>query len=133
MASTKEPSPDQRVRLFEAAIKVALERGYAHVTLDAVARQAGLSKGGLLYHFRSKAELIKGLLTHYDDGWLARNHAAQTNVRKSGCTDPLAVAMLVAAAEVPFLLSESGGPTSSYSPPGFYAYDLLSRRLRRAC
>jgi len=33
----------------------------ARLTLDAVAREAGLSKGGLLYHFPSKNALIAGM------------------------------------------------------------------------
>ena len=36
------------------------------LTLDAVAAQAGVSKGGLLYHFRSKRELLDAML----DGFL---------------------------------------------------------------
>ncbi|GAA4661812.1 TetR/AcrR family transcriptional regulator [Kineococcus glutinatus] len=36
--------------------------GPGAVTLDAVAAAAGVSKGGLLYHFRSKDALVAGLL-----------------------------------------------------------------------
>ena len=37
-------------------------RGVAGLTLEAAAREAGVSKGGLLYHFASKETLIAGLL-----------------------------------------------------------------------
>jgi AcrR family transcriptional regulator len=38
-----------------------LERGPAGLVLDAVASDAGVSKGGLLYHFPSKEALVLGI------------------------------------------------------------------------
>lgn len=38
------------------------EGGYSALTLDAVGEAAGVSKGGLLYHFPSKEALVAGLL-----------------------------------------------------------------------
>lgn len=58
---------DQRDAILDATIDVALQRGLGQVTLDAVAAQAGLSKGGLLYHFSSKQSLVEGLLEKYLD------------------------------------------------------------------
>jgi AcrR family transcriptional regulator len=37
------------------------------LTLDAVAAQAGVSKGGLLYHFASKRELLDALVARWLD------------------------------------------------------------------
>lgn len=51
-----------RERLLDAATTVAMQRGVANFTLENVADEAGVSKGGLLYHFKSKDELIVGLL-----------------------------------------------------------------------
>lgn len=52
---------DTRERILEA-LKVVLIRGGAQaVTLDAVAAEALISKGGLLYHFDSKQALFDGL------------------------------------------------------------------------
>jgi len=45
-------------RVLSAAEQVVIRDGVANLTLEAVAREAGMSKGGLLYHFRSKSELI---------------------------------------------------------------------------
>jgi len=39
-------------------------QGAAQLTLDAVAVAAGVSKGGLLYHFPSKEALIQGMVEH---------------------------------------------------------------------
>jgi AcrR family transcriptional regulator len=47
---------------FKAATEpLVCTRGIAGFTLDGVAQAAGVSKGGLLYHFRSKDSLIAGM------------------------------------------------------------------------
>lgn len=55
-------TPDARTRIFDAAEAIVRARGVAGLTLEATAREAGVSKGGLLYHFASKEALIAGLL-----------------------------------------------------------------------
>jgi AcrR family transcriptional regulator len=54
-----------RARLLEAAAAVIRRDGAQALTLDAVAAQAGVSKGGLLYHFASKRELLDGLVARW--------------------------------------------------------------------
>lgn len=51
-----------RTRLLDALQSLLLAGGPATVTLEAVAAEAGVSKGGLLYHFRSKDALLEGLV-----------------------------------------------------------------------
>jgi AcrR family transcriptional regulator len=58
--------PDTRTRLLDAASEVIGKDGSQALTLDAVAAQAGVSKGGLLYHFKSKRDLLDGVV----DRWL---------------------------------------------------------------
>jgi AcrR family transcriptional regulator len=48
--------------IMDAAEAVVMEAGAAHMTLDAVAARAGVSKGGLLHHFPSKAALIEAMI-----------------------------------------------------------------------
>jgi AcrR family transcriptional regulator len=48
--------------ILRAADRVVVEEGVAGMTLEAVAREAGISKGGLLYHFPSKEALISGMI-----------------------------------------------------------------------
>lgn len=55
-------TPDTRDRLLDAAEAVVIARGVAALSLDAVAAEAGVSKGGLLHHFRSKEALLSGLV-----------------------------------------------------------------------
>ena len=51
-----------RDRLLNAAEQVVARQGVANLTLEAVAREAGVSKGGLLYHFPSKSALVAGIV-----------------------------------------------------------------------
>src|SRR5699024_10300679 len=53
---------ETKEKLLDAFYALLDERGTAGATLDAVAAKAGVSKGGLLYHFGSKAELVNGSL-----------------------------------------------------------------------
>jgi AcrR family transcriptional regulator len=54
-------SPDARQRIIDAAARLVAERGTAALTLAAVAAAAEVSKGGLLHHFPSKADLLTGI------------------------------------------------------------------------
>ncbi|MCL7997677.1 TetR/AcrR family transcriptional regulator [Brucella sp. 21LCYQ03] len=54
-----------RERILRAAVEIAQEVGPAHISLDAVAARAGLSKGGLLYSFPTKAKLLEAVVEEY--------------------------------------------------------------------
>ncbi len=51
-----------RVAILAAAARLIRRDGVATLTLDAVAREANLSKGGLLYHFPSKDALVSAMI-----------------------------------------------------------------------
>lgn len=51
-----------RQRILDAAALLAEEDGAHSLSLERVAERAGVSKGGLLYHFRSKEELLNAML-----------------------------------------------------------------------
>ena len=55
-------SNSRKETLLEAARAVVAERGGGGLTLDAVAAHAGLSKGGVLYHFPTKEALIVAMI-----------------------------------------------------------------------
>lgn len=44
--------------IFESAIKVFSKSGYTGATMDEVVAKAGVAKGSLYYHFKSKEELF---------------------------------------------------------------------------
>jgi len=51
-----------RQKVLEAAACIAGEEGISGLTLERVANRAGISKGGLLYHFGTKEEVLAGLV-----------------------------------------------------------------------
>ena len=54
--------PRARESVLDAFEAILIEEGERAATLEATARTAGVSKGGLLYHFESKDALEVGLL-----------------------------------------------------------------------
>lgn len=58
-ATSNRPSRERLLDAFEA---ILIDEGERAATLDAVAARAGVSKGGLLYHFGSKDAMVSGLL-----------------------------------------------------------------------
>ena len=61
----ENPKQGAREKVLQAAEELALEVGPANLSLDAVAARAGVSKGGLLYHFPSKARLLEALVEDF--------------------------------------------------------------------
>ncbi|MCB0967868.1 MAG: TetR/AcrR family transcriptional regulator [Ilumatobacter sp.] len=58
--------PSNRDLILDTLERLIVERGAIGVTLEAVADEAGVSKGGLLYHFSTKSALFHGLLDRCD-------------------------------------------------------------------
>jgi AcrR family transcriptional regulator len=67
-----------RDRVLDAYETLLIEAGPAATTLDAVATAAGVSKGGLLYHFASKDALAAGLLARLAERSAADAEAIRT-------------------------------------------------------
>lgn len=51
--------PSNREVILDAFEQILITRGAPEATLEAIAEAAGVSKGGLLYHFASKDELFE--------------------------------------------------------------------------
>ncbi|WP_226647490.1 TetR/AcrR family transcriptional regulator [Microbulbifer variabilis] len=66
--------------IVRAAEEVVREKGARKLTLDAVAAQCGLSKGGLIHHFRTKQSLLKAML----ESAIAREDASAEACAKAG-------------------------------------------------
>lgn len=56
------PPPAARDRVLDALERLLVTGGERAATLEAVAREAGVSKGGLIYHFPSRDAMVEGLL-----------------------------------------------------------------------
>ena len=61
--------PSKRTKLLQAALKLAGEVGIRGLTIDAVATEAGVTKAGVLYHFRHRDDLITAVLDYIADAW----------------------------------------------------------------
>lgn len=108
-------SNNKRDAILEAALRVVANQGASHLTIDAVASESGMSKGGVLYHFASKRDLLLGMLTRLIDANEAR--VSKSRESKNSLTAALhlddrmttteqraSLALLAAAAESPELL-----------------------------
>lgn len=54
--------PSSKDLILDAAESVVREAGAVHMTLNAVAERAGVSKGGLLYNFPTKESLLEAMI-----------------------------------------------------------------------
>jgi len=114
------PPPDARNRILDAAEAVALREGARRLTLDAAAREAGVSKGGVLYHFPNKTALLAGMLERMIEEGSAtiERHRAefagqanptlralvQTGWEMSQCRSDIRVALITGLSEDPTLM-----------------------------
>jgi AcrR family transcriptional regulator len=77
-APTRKRQPEvTQQKLLEVAGDLVAEAGVVALTLDAVARRAGVSKGGLLHHFPSKTALLTAMVEDMADRFFGAV-AAQT-------------------------------------------------------
>lgn len=58
------PSVD---RICQAAVRVASRDGLLSMTLDNVAKEAGISKGGVMYHFPTKELLMTAMMKFFGE------------------------------------------------------------------
>ncbi|MEO7994076.1 MAG: TetR family transcriptional regulator [bacterium] len=63
---------DTRQRILDAALRTFANLGYAGATIDDIAADAGLTKGAVYWHFASKRDLFKALLTLHRERQAAR-------------------------------------------------------------
>jgi AcrR family transcriptional regulator len=61
---TQARSIETRGRLLEATVRCLVERGYQGTSTAEVCRQAGVSKGALLHHYPTRAQLVAAAVEH---------------------------------------------------------------------
>lgn len=123
-STTRKGPGARREAVLDAAEALVLDTGAAHLTMDAVAARAGVSKGGVLHHFPTKSHLIQAMLDRLlavfeaDSDVVERvagtDFRAQLHawIRLTEAPDPkvegIAAALLSASANEPGLLSPFG-------------------------
>jgi AcrR family transcriptional regulator len=112
-----------RKAALQAALTIIARDGPARLTLDAIARESGMSKGGLTHQFPTKEAVLKALLEHqieHFEDFTARylaeagaasaqpQLAAQIATLREAITQPhsVALAILGALTQDPGLLSQ---------------------------
>ncbi|MFF3333004.1 TetR/AcrR family transcriptional regulator [Streptomyces sp. NPDC002888] len=60
-----------KLHILDGALDLLRAEGGGTVTLDAAAKQAGLTKPGLMYHFPTKEALMLAVVNHVADRWEA--------------------------------------------------------------
>ena len=62
---------DTKTRILDAALALFNERGTDSVTTNHIAEALGMSPGNLYYHYRNKAEIVRGLFARIQGEWAA--------------------------------------------------------------
>jgi AcrR family transcriptional regulator len=68
-------APQMRMKLAESAFELFAKQGIKNVNLDEVAAHAGVTKGSLYWHYKSKKEVILAACAYYYRRWQQRAHA----------------------------------------------------------
>lgn len=69
MRKTKEDAEITREKLLDAGLKVFSKKGYVSTTLDDIAREAGVTRGAVYWHFKNgKPELFEALINERSRG-----------------------------------------------------------------
>lgn len=115
-------SERSRNAALEAAIAIIARDGPGRLTLDAIARESGLSKGGVMHQFRTKEAVLKALLerqmVHFEafsTAYMAKVSATSANpnlatqlatVREAALSpNSAALALVAAMVENPSLMA----------------------------
>lgn len=117
-------SERSRNAVLQAALTIIARDGPGRLTLDSIARESGISKGGLMHQFRTKEAVLKALLDYQIEYFeeFARTYSREVGatqayphlsaqiatLREAGTTThSVASAMLGAVAQEPSLLSRT--------------------------
>jgi AcrR family transcriptional regulator len=80
----KKTEVGTRVEILEAARRMLEARGYHGIGLDAIAREARVSRQAVYLHFQSKAGLLVALVEHIDATGGLKEHFAVVDRVKAG-------------------------------------------------
>ncbi len=103
------PAHATRERILAAAEALSCEVGPARISIEAVASRAGVSKGGLLYHFPNKHLLLRALIADH----VAATRRAMEALAPAG-SGPIHVARA-------YLQVTRDKLSASKAPPGIFA------------
>jgi TetR/AcrR family acrAB operon transcriptional repressor len=62
MKKTKEEAALTRQALLDAALKTFCKKGYSGTSLETVAKEAGMTRGAIYWHFKNKFQLLTAVI-----------------------------------------------------------------------
>ena len=65
-----EQTGNTEERILKQAMRLFLEKGYHGTSIDDITQAAGLTKGALYWHFRSKEDLLKRIVEEFEKRFL---------------------------------------------------------------
>mgnify|MGYP002621621483 FL=1 len=83
-----------RDKLLDAAAGLVAKHGVQNLTIDAVAAEARVTKGGLIYHFKTRDDLLGALIERMVEQWDVRTRM-QDAVRSGGTPVKDALSLLL--------------------------------------
>ena len=102
----------KRDRIITGALELAHRDGFDALTFDALAEHVGLTRGGVIYHFRTKTELLEGIAAAFQERWRAEAlEALGKPVEEASCAERIealarsVIGGAILPGEVGFMLS----------------------------
>ncbi len=135
----RQDGRNTKQRILAAAEQVVFRDGVGHLALDTAAAEAGLSKGGILYHYPTRDSLVAAMVDRIIEqfepdiarhlpeagspeaglpGAYARAYVRATVEPAAAGEERLGAALLATAAAEPALLVPSSGPPRARRPHG---------------
>jgi len=56
--------PEKEQRILEAAVNIFSEKGFSAATTSEIAKQAGVAEGTIFRYFKTKKDILRGILIH---------------------------------------------------------------------
>lgn len=72
MKKTKEEAARTRRAVLKAAVKTFSLKGYSGTSLEAVAKEAGMTRGAIYWHFKNKYQLLDAVIQQTHEKMKAR-------------------------------------------------------------
>lgn len=79
MTTRQERTLARREAIIDAALALFATHGYRGTSVEAVAARVGVTDAGVLYHFKTKADLLLAVLAHHDERWGAMVAASRAS------------------------------------------------------
>lgn len=89
-----EKSHLMRLHILDAALRCLVDIGYTQTTTEKIAKQAGVSRGAMTHHFKSRADVFAAAAAHITDIRVLEYDAAIQDVTMLAGSFPTPASML---------------------------------------